>query len=478
MKNKFIHITLTLAVALAFATVRSLAHEGGEEDKSPIPVTLGATWQAVLKKHAELQGATASQSLPMIHMLAFRLRDLCNTLPQKSGDLPAEKLRRVQGAVKNIARLAEELDKTGDARDLPGTQANLKKLDGLLKLLANQYEPAALADISKEPPPSEAALKAKEHAHSDHESKRGGVLMMMNDWHIEGVQVDNQFRVYLFNEFTRPVPVGKIPGKLVLPKPSGAKPDDDEPTTPLQLSQDGMYLHAERPANYPDDFLTVRLVLDGQEGPFSFPIYQTTEATCTGCTTKTIAGLQAVSACGMCSGKLNPKDKKVVCSKCSAGVALKSPELLTVAFQPNSVVETAIGDGSPMQQLLGAYYRVQTALASDDLKSAQEKAKQLAELAAKLAEGERAGFAKISETAASLAKAKDLAQARKIFGEISKATIEELNKTPKLGQKYYIIHCPMTKDGNGNWVQPSAHVTNPYFGSKMLNCGAVKKEGK
>ena len=477
MKNKIITTLTILAFGLTLTT-SSLAHEG-EEDTSPIPVTLGATWQAILKKQAELQGASASQSLPTIHKLAYRLRDLCNTLPEKSRDLAPEKAARLAGAVKNIAKLAEDLDRTGDTKDLAGTQANLKKLNGLIHLAARQYEQNRLVDVSKEPAPDEAALKGKEHAHSDHESKRGGVLMMLGDYHIEGVQVEDTFRVYFFNEYTRPIPAVKITGKLVLPLPPGAKPDDAEPTLPLQLSEDGLYLFAKRPANYPDDYLTVRLLIENKETPFGFPIYKTTEATCAGCKTKTIAGLQAVSACGMCAGKLSGQGKKVACNKCPGEVSLNSPETLAVSYRPPQVVDISTGDNAPpMQQLLGKYYQVQASLASDDLKSAQAKAGMLGQLAGKLAEGRESNFAKVAQAAQSLATANDLAQARKAFGAISAAAIAELGGIPSLGQKYYIIHCPMAKVGNGDWVQPSMQIANPYFGSKMLTCGAVKTEGK
>ena len=480
MKKLFLIITLALAFGLA-RTITCFAHEEGAEDKSPIPVTLGGTWQAVLKKQAELQGATASQSLPVIHTLAFRLRDLCNTLPDKSRGLSADKLPRVTGAVKNIAKLAEELDKTGDAKDQIGTEANLKKLDGTLRILASQYDPAKLADTSGEPKPTETAVAGKEHAHSDHESKRGGVLMMKDDWHIEGVQVDNQFRVYFFNEFTRPVPVGKISGKLVLPLPPGAKSDDEEPTTPLQLSKDGMYLHAARPVPYPEEFLTVRLVLDRQEGPFSFPIFKTSEATCNGCTTKTIAGFQAVSACGMCSGKLTPKDAKIGCTKCAAAVtynlapgnqSLASSTAVKDASDPS-------GDGSPLKRLLDQYYGVQKALAADDLKLAQSKANDLSGTAGKIAEeSKEPKLATVGRTAKALADSKELKEARKAFGETSLALIDQLGKTPLAGTKYYILHCPMAKVGNGDWIQPTPVTSNPYFGSEMLRCGSVKKEVK
>lgn len=62
--------------------------------------------------------------------------------------------------------------------------------------------------------------------------------------------------------------------------------------------------------------------------------------------------------------------------------------------------------------------------------------------------------------------------------QINTATIAELSGTPRLGQKYYVIHCPMAKAENKDWGQPSMHIPNPYFDSTMLSCGSVKAEGK
>ena len=78
-----------------------------------------------------------SAKLADVHHHAFAIRDLAKALPAK-----AEKAKKaqVEGAVKNIAKLAEDLDKTGDAGDQAGTEANLKKLDGVLMALDRQVQ--------------------------------------------------------------------------------------------------------------------------------------------------------------------------------------------------------------------------------------------------------------------------------------------------------------------------------------------------
>ena len=59
-----------------------------------------------------------------------------NALPAKAA---ADKMKQVEGTVKNIAKLAGDLDESGDAKDQAKTEANLKKLDGLIKVLETQF---------------------------------------------------------------------------------------------------------------------------------------------------------------------------------------------------------------------------------------------------------------------------------------------------------------------------------------------------
>lgn len=44
-------------------------------------------------------------------------------------------------------------------------------------------------------------------------------------------------------------------------------------------------------------------------------------------------------------------------------------------------------------------------------------------------------------------------------------------------QKLYLDHCPMYNEGKGAvWISEAKAIKNPYYGSKMLSCGSVKKE--
>lgn len=40
----------------------------------------------------------------------------------------------------------------------------------------------------------------------------------------------------------------------------------------------------------------------------------------------------------------------------------------------------------------------------------------------------------------------------------------------------YQQFCPMYADGGGAWLSMEKEIKNPYFGSKMMNCGKVQKE--
>jgi isopropylmalate/homocitrate/citramalate synthase len=54
--------------------------------------------------------------------------------------------------------------------------------------------------------------------------------------------------------------------------------------------------------------------------------------------------------------------------------------------------------------------------------------------------------------------------------------INDLIKTFGTKQKLYQDYCPMADDGKGAiWISEVKEIKNPYFGSKMLTCGSIKK---
>ena len=140
MKHSFqaIALTLTLAGGWLFASAPvALAAEVAE--KTVIPATTEGVWQAIDGKSAELKRTIDSGALKEVHHQAFAIRDLVRALPTHSPSLTPEALTEIRRESKFVDTLAERLDQTGDANDKPGTEANLQKLEGVLKLLRAQY---------------------------------------------------------------------------------------------------------------------------------------------------------------------------------------------------------------------------------------------------------------------------------------------------------------------------------------------------
>lgn len=69
----------------------------------------------------------------------------------------------------------------------------------------------------------------------------------------------------------------------------------------------------------------------------------------------------------------------------------------------------------------------------------------------------------------------DIENKRKAFQMIS-GNLFDLTRTVRYGkEKVYLLHCPMAfNDAGADWLSNTTEIKNPYFGSKMLTCGAVK----
>lgn len=106
---------------------------------------------------------------------------------------------------------------------------------------------------------------------------------------------------------------------------------------------------------------------------------------------------------------------------------------------------------------LTQYEAVRAGLAADDL-AATKKA------AAMVAVGPAADSAK------KIASADSIAAAREAFKALSKQAV-----ATAAGQAgYYHAHCPMVPNDQGDWVQTSKKISNPYFGKSMATCGSIE----
>lgn len=111
-----------------------------EVSKVAIPSTVPEIWKAIDGQAASINQALKENQLTSIHEHAFAIRDLVNALPALSKDLSDEQKKTLQSNLSFVAQLATRLDKTGDANDKEGTQANWDKLEKILTQIRALYQ--------------------------------------------------------------------------------------------------------------------------------------------------------------------------------------------------------------------------------------------------------------------------------------------------------------------------------------------------
>jgi hypothetical protein len=116
--------------------------------------------------------------------------------------------------------------------------------------------------------------------------------------------------------------------------------------------------------------------------------------------------------------------------------------------------QTAAQPAESQHTFLTEYEAVRAALATDDLEAAKKAAAAIS----------------ANEAASALASAKSLPEAREAFKTLSKGAIEAAKGKPG----YFRAHCPMVPKGEGNWVQTTKTISNPYFGKSMAKCGSIE----
>lgn len=140
MKTKWFVITaLSVSFALGRLASATAEHEHMEgEEKTP--ATISGIWSEVKEHEEELGKIIADKKLDKVHEAAFEIRDLVNSLHDKSINLlSTDKLVMVNANAKDVADIATRLDESGDAGDQAATEANFKKLQGFLKTINAQY---------------------------------------------------------------------------------------------------------------------------------------------------------------------------------------------------------------------------------------------------------------------------------------------------------------------------------------------------
>jgi hypothetical protein len=146
MKTKrLLAMGLCAAIGLFATPTRAAEHEhkeGEAHGKVQVPDTLDGIWKEIHHHHQELKDTVKAGKLAEVHAHAFAIRDLGKALPAK---VPSEHKKHVENMVKKLSQIAADLDKSGDAGDQAKTEANLKKLDALLKDMEDMAGPGEAA---------------------------------------------------------------------------------------------------------------------------------------------------------------------------------------------------------------------------------------------------------------------------------------------------------------------------------------------
>jgi hypothetical protein len=137
---RLLAIAFTAFASITLITPALLAHEGhdhGVKKTVAIPDTADGILQEIQKQHGLITTAVTGKKLNAVHDPVEAIPALAKALPDKVAD---DKKTRVQGSVNNLTKAADSLHHAADAGDQAKAEAELKKLDGVLLVLAQQIK--------------------------------------------------------------------------------------------------------------------------------------------------------------------------------------------------------------------------------------------------------------------------------------------------------------------------------------------------
>lgn len=132
-------IACTALASITLSTPALFAHEGHDHGakKAAVPDTVEGIMKEIHQQHALITTAVTGKNLKGVHDPIEAIPELAKALPEK---VAADKKARVQGSVNNLTKVIESLHQAADAGDQTKTEAELKKLDGVLLALDQQIK--------------------------------------------------------------------------------------------------------------------------------------------------------------------------------------------------------------------------------------------------------------------------------------------------------------------------------------------------
>lgn len=153
----------------------------------------------------------------------------------------------------------------------------------------------------------------------------------------------------------------------------------------------------------------------------------------------------------------------------------KKPAVPSEQTSAVSAARTGIRLEDPKSQsIFDNYLHLKDALVAGKFDDARATAGELS-----VALADQQGCESTSVIAKNVASAKDVTEQRKHFTALSSDLIAMFKHASVKEGVIYVQHCPMANKGQGgDWLSAEKKIQNPYYGSEMLECGAVIDEVK
>ena len=113
----------------------------GHGAAAPAPKSAAEAWGQINGLREKLVRLVEEKNLKAVHDVTETLIAVLKALPGVSKDLPAEKLKRAEGAMNNLAKALDVVHDDADEGDQALTEKHVKTVESLLKVLAAQYVP-------------------------------------------------------------------------------------------------------------------------------------------------------------------------------------------------------------------------------------------------------------------------------------------------------------------------------------------------
>lgn len=171
--------------------------------------------------------------------------------------------------------------------------------------------------------------------------------------------------------------------------------------------------------------------------------------------------------------------------KIDSVVALHQNQEVKESLEENKK-ETVELSAFPIQQVIKGYLPLKNALTQDDSQKASDAAKSLFSILkkidiSKISVKNNSELRDILESASENAEhigenSDDIGHQREHLLSLSNDMTDLIEEVGTGGLKLYQDFCPMYNNGKGGtWISETKEIVNPYEGTKMLNCGSVKK---